>query len=908
MHMPQTLQTTPRGATFLKRRTRNGQSIVILAFAFIVLIAFVGIAVDVALLFVRYSALRRAVDSAAIAAAGQVREGTDYATLQAVAEQFVGLQGSIDTDSVRVETCETEIVEYIAAAAAGLPPAGTPTRTLNAQQALGEILGNTIRPSELCKRDPQKLVRVSAQVASPTTFLSLLGWGTVLLEASSVSQTAVLDVALVLDTSRSQAFFTQTDQENYAIGASGNNSDALRTFRLFLDPLKNSAGSYVLQPYPATQGDPAVNDWPNVDGLHDGQPAVRAECWYDASGLNNKRASNYGWGGCCNDPTTQTNPDGSSPQRVFVVGSVDLAGRITNPGRYGVDGNKNPTFTANDPPYLSGAVYDPAWYIYDAPGMSEAKIMTDGLNPRNVAAARIVNGMPDGNYADLVCRPFKDVRDAARRFLKRLDFVRGDRVVLVTFDAEAKWIYPASSSTVPVITDKLMAIRTLDQRIGISINPNGRQDGCLTQTNLEGVNPWGISSYWTVSQCPDTNMGGGIRAGRAALTNPQWIRRDSVWVMVLLSDGVANRTPSMGEIESEFNVAGPERNWLTVPSADQASSYTADQIRQYCSPTWEDFNDNGTLEAGEDMNGNGYLDWHPNYGLKPHLCVPPAWNEDPAWGLVQYDTSGGAIPQYSFGFCPWYTFCDQSGNTPLQPECTANDTQPAWWSTDDSTRQYSFQEPAEPRCVDWNPDTRHFCSDLEGIVNAPGAWCDPKYDPDDYARDQADFAGLIDYTKKMKGSFIAMFSIFFTPEPGNINENILGVKLLRYIADAGDNGVINNRLQAWYRLKHEEQLTSPNDPMAAPPLPPSGGTIPIEPADRAVYDVVGVSPNSDPCYPFDTTANSAMAYNSAYDPGATLYEAAAKQDCGQFWFANNLTKVDAAFTEIASRLFTRLSR
>jgi hypothetical protein len=162
----------------------------------------------------------------------------------------------------------------------------------------------------------------------------------------------------------------------------------------------------------------------------------------------------------------------------------------------------------------------------------------------------------------------------------------------------------------------------------------------------------------------------------------------------------------------------------------------------------------------------------------------------------------------------------------------------------------------------------------------------------------------------MKVSFIAMFSIFFTAEPGDINDNILGVKLLRYIADAGDNGVINNRLQAWYRLKHEQQLTPPSDPLAQPPQPLRGPDGRIIPGGDPIYDEVEVGPNSDPCYPFDTTMNPTLAYDPSgnYLPGQPGYENAARQDCGQFWFANNITKVDAAFTEIASRLFTRLSR
>src|SRR5436190_9647669 len=101
-----------RVTRLMTKRSRSGQSIILVAFAFIALIAFVGIATDVALLFVRYSTLRRAVDAAAIAAAGQVRENASYLTLNAVAQQFIQVHG-LSPDTVRVETCDTEIVDYI---------------------------------------------------------------------------------------------------------------------------------------------------------------------------------------------------------------------------------------------------------------------------------------------------------------------------------------------------------------------------------------------------------------------------------------------------------------------------------------------------------------------------------------------------------------------------------------------------------------------------------------------------------------------------------------------------------------------------------------------------------------------------------------------------------------------------
>src|SRR5437667_7804106 len=99
-------------ARLMNRRSRSGQSIILVAFAFIALIAFVGIATDVAMLFVRYSALRRAVDAAAIAAAGQVRQNADYMTMDSIANQFIQIHG-IDPTTVKVETCETEMADLL---------------------------------------------------------------------------------------------------------------------------------------------------------------------------------------------------------------------------------------------------------------------------------------------------------------------------------------------------------------------------------------------------------------------------------------------------------------------------------------------------------------------------------------------------------------------------------------------------------------------------------------------------------------------------------------------------------------------------------------------------------------------------------------------------------------------------
>ena len=106
-----------------------GQTIVIMAFGFIILLAFVGIVTDVSLMFVRYTTLRRAVDAAAVAAAGQIRrtvpttteltaaggnqttaEGYAFArsvtNINLAARQFIEFYG-LSPSNVAVDSCDT---------------------------------------------------------------------------------------------------------------------------------------------------------------------------------------------------------------------------------------------------------------------------------------------------------------------------------------------------------------------------------------------------------------------------------------------------------------------------------------------------------------------------------------------------------------------------------------------------------------------------------------------------------------------------------------------------------------------------------------------------------------------------------------------------------------------------------
>ncbi len=611
----------------LTRRSQAGQSVVLLAIAMIALIAFVGLVTDIALLFVRYSTLRRAVDSAAIAAAGQVREGRDHLDIVSAAYQFVQLHG-IGVDAINeifVETCDTS--------------PGDP---------------------ELCPVPRRKLVRVTAQIDSPTTFLSILGFGSVRLEASATAEAAVVDVALVLDTSESMSKETCWQ----GIGNTG------------------------------------VPCGARFDG----------DTGDDYNGMTPNPAS-YG--------------DGTFTR--FLVGPISLGGyNDQNWGRY-----------CNDP-----------------------------------------NG--DGYFDDLVCQPFKQVREAAAKFIEKLDFVRGDRVMIITFDRDPIIRDPdcvlidrehpalgcASDGPKPPVIDNEGLARAVLlgdpygvhypfpdvsrealRGVGVYMNPwvgsdpatnnLNKWDRCWTwaEALARGDPGWGDTwEYAEVAPCPNTNLGGGVRAADNALRgyHPRTgadmgtVRNEAVWIMVLLTDGAANVTDARDPL--------------------------------------------------------------------------------PPYGEYGY-----------FGYCPPDTFLD----SPSAPG----------------------QQGVMPWCRDDYRETRHASTDMA-------------YDADDYARDWADASGL---APEEGGDFIAIFAIGLGREVVDsepVAEPWHGEALLRYIADVGDNG-------------HRDGTGDPEN---------------------------GV-PDPDPSSVAECESTPHGTYPTTHDPS-----------CGNYFFAPDANGLQSIFSEIASRMFTRVAR
>jgi hypothetical protein len=151
----------------------RGQALLIIALAFIGLVAFIGLALDAGILFSQIGHLRRGVDTAALSAANQIRKGHDRADLESSARELVllNLPGTDADMDVAVHTCDTpDLVQGCDAAS------------------------------------PRKLARVEASLKVDFVFLPIIGWDSVRIRADAISETASIDLILVIDTSTSMAY------------------------------------------------------------------------------------------------------------------------------------------------------------------------------------------------------------------------------------------------------------------------------------------------------------------------------------------------------------------------------------------------------------------------------------------------------------------------------------------------------------------------------------------------------------------------------------------------------------------------------------------------------------------------------------------------------------------------------
>lgn len=193
------------------RNTERGQAILIIAFAMVGLVAFVGLMTDGGVLLIEYGKLKRGIDAAAVAASQQFRRGFDGADLADAARNFLVLNES-DASEILIYRCK---------------------------EGEEDKLDNTLHDADLCTTPRRKLVRVEATRVVNFGFLRILGINSREITATSVGEAGSIDLVLVIDTSASMAYDTYT----------GPNADEKLDYT---DGIDNTVGN------PVDDEDPAV--------------------------------------------------------------------------------------------------------------------------------------------------------------------------------------------------------------------------------------------------------------------------------------------------------------------------------------------------------------------------------------------------------------------------------------------------------------------------------------------------------------------------------------------------------------------------------------------------------------------------------------------------------------------------
>jgi hypothetical protein len=175
----------------LLKKAERGQAIVLIAFAFVGLVAMVGLVTDTGLLLIEYGKLKRSVDAAAVAAAQEYRPDPDTRVLNVTlmenaANNMLRLNQTQNVQDIVVRTCED--------------PAGERPALCNP-----DPIGNPV--------ENRKLVEVRASADVDFGFLRVVGIQSARLTANSVGEAATIDLVLVMDTSGSMAYETYGDPD-----------------------------------------------------------------------------------------------------------------------------------------------------------------------------------------------------------------------------------------------------------------------------------------------------------------------------------------------------------------------------------------------------------------------------------------------------------------------------------------------------------------------------------------------------------------------------------------------------------------------------------------------------------------------------------------------------------------------
>lgn len=170
----------------LLKKSERGQAIILIAFAFIGLVAAVGLVTDTGLLMIEYGKLKRSVDAAAVAAAQEFRPDPDTGDLNLTAMENAALSMLQINQMQNVRDMEVHTCEET----------GADRPTLCNPNPVSDPVNN------------RKLVEVTAVADVTFAFLRVLGINSTTLTVSSIGEAATIDLVLLIDTSGGMAYQT----------------------------------------------------------------------------------------------------------------------------------------------------------------------------------------------------------------------------------------------------------------------------------------------------------------------------------------------------------------------------------------------------------------------------------------------------------------------------------------------------------------------------------------------------------------------------------------------------------------------------------------------------------------------------------------------------------------------------
>ncbi len=998
-----------------KRQGQVGQTIVIMAFGFIVLLAFVGIVTDVSLMFVRYTTLRRAVDAAAVAAAGQVRRTVPtQAELTKAGNNVTVANGlAFARNIVNINLAARQFIEFYGLSPSNVSVDSCDTLTQNPAPSADDIALQQLLECGNSKQ-PRKMVRVTAQLQSPTVFLRLIGWQTVTLEASAISETAVLDVVLIFDTAETMLKQTtyndwknvpKTDANGGVVYKSDGTVDtkdqSLRYLPVKVNRAPNWNGNQALYQY----WTPAAGTW--------------YKAWTQLLNLTQQQI----YGDTANFPEVAFKWDGTT---ATVASAADIAANAPRqdcrvrffPYADTVGPNAMTWLTTASAPIpndlqnsYTALLRSKTWK--DPADNVTKPILAAGENYDN----RFDGFMPaydyygccndpngDNKFDDLICQPFKKVRDATEKFLDHVDFVRGDRVAFVTFDKTAYLIDPdgdtvtdpVRGSQTPMITTQDNAVTALRHIVGVRAEPYYYADTGTSPTNKTTDGLWdsmvtGATAYtgaatggipinyyqrydfsksaWVDNTTATDGLAGYNNTKLGAL-NDYPVRYNCYWENATLEypkslyssqataadittyglpylyDGtipyLATRWPTPLAAMTGTPMMNPNLNlttWDNSMKSYDSRAYARQASKPLFSYEFRAGCAGNNIGAALRVGNNALLDPRTvRIGNTGAVWVMVLLGDGAAGSSDPVIRNGASIPSGypygkftdnpkpggygAYGLCPYGAVDDQMSLT-------------AGWQTRPPRCSDDGSEPSNggARGI-MGPVSRHFCKNSAVGINSNAnidigvsgeltADCSTKYDVDDYARDWADFIGLQklpcsspfgklpgeDCTKKrnllqLPTIFTIGFGLDFTEDPvgqcsnsntalyTNIND-CLGEELLRYIADVGDNNQLDTDYQQDWVNDGQINGAVDDPPNVGGPSfygdrGPCEAALPTWGNADTALDKGGIGPG-----------NFKPLFNNPLPP---------KTSCGNYYNAPGGPELTKVFEDIASRMFTRITK